>query len=59
MGFGHKRSVGNQEKSAVVWEQQVHPAVMAEKADKGRFQKEAEEAATAAARKRRRSRTRS
>jgi len=50
MGFGHKRNVGNQEKSAhtVVWEQQVHPAVMAEKE---RIQKEAEEAATAAARK--------
>jgi hypothetical protein len=36
MGFGHKRNVGNQEKSAhtVVWEQQVHPAVMAVMAEK-------------------------
>jgi hypothetical protein len=53
MGFGHKRNVGNQEKSAhtVVLEQQVHPAVMAEKAEKERIQKEAKEAATAAARK--------
>ena len=53
MGFGRKRNVGNQEKSAhtVVWEQQVHPAVMAEKAEKERIQKEAKEAATAAARK--------
>ena len=40
MGFGRKRSVCNQEKS-----------VMAEKAEKERIQKEAEEAATAAARK--------
>jgi hypothetical protein len=56
MGFGRKRNVYNQEKSAhaVVWEQQVHPAVMAEKAEKAekeRIEKEAEEAATAAARK--------
>jgi len=53
MGFGRKRNVGNQEKSAhtVVLEQQVHPAVMAEKAEKERIQKEAEEAAAAAARK--------
>jgi len=56
MGFGRKRNVCNQEKSAhtVVWEQQVHPAVMAEKAEKAekeRIEKEAEEAATAAARK--------
>jgi hypothetical protein len=53
MGFGRKRNVCNQEKSAhtVVWEQQVHPAVMAEKAEKERIEKEAEEAATAAARK--------
>ena len=50
VGFGHKRNVGNQEKSAhsVVWEQQVHPAAMAEKE---RIQKEAEVAAAAAARK--------
>jgi hypothetical protein len=50
MGFGRKRNVCNQEKSAhtVVWEQQMHPAVMAEKE---RIGKEAEEAATAAARK--------
>ena len=36
MGFGRKRNVGNQEKSAhtVVWEQQVHPAVMAVMAEK-------------------------
>ena len=40
MGFGRKRNVCNQEKS-----------VMAEKAEKERIQKEAEEAATAAARK--------
>ena len=53
MGFGHKRNVCNQEKSAhtVVWEQQVHPAMTAEKVRKERIQKEAEEAATAAARK--------
>jgi hypothetical protein len=53
MGFGRKRNVCNQEKSAhtVVWEQQVHPAVTAEKAEKERIQKEAEEAATAAANK--------
>ena len=53
MGFGHKRNVCNQEKSAhtVVWEQQVHPAVTAEKVRKERIQKEAEEAATAAAHK--------
>ena len=36
MGFGRKRNVCNQEKSAhtVVWEQQVHPAVMAVMAEK-------------------------
>eukprot|EP00964_Phaeocystis_antarctica_P054159 scaffold31814_cov61-Phaeocystis_antarctica.AAC.1 len=53
MGFGHKRSVGNQEKSAhtMVWEQQVHPAVKAEKAEKERIQKAAEEVAAASARK--------
>ena len=53
LGFGRKRNVCNQEKSAhtVVWEQQVHPAVTAEKAEKERIQKEAEEAATAAAHK--------
>jgi hypothetical protein len=53
MGFGRKRNVCNQEKSAhtVVWEQQVHPAVTAEKVEMGRIQKQAEEAATAAAHK--------
>ena len=50
MGFGHKRNVGNQEKKParrVAWEQQVDPAV---KAETERIQKEAEEAAAAAAR---------
>ena len=45
MGFGHKRNVGNQEKKParrVAWEQQVDPAV---KAEKERIQKAAEEAA--------------
>ena len=49
MGFGHKRNVGNQEKKParrVAWEQQVDPAV---KAEKERIQKAAEEAAAAAA----------
>ena len=45
MGFGHKRNVGNQEKKParrVAWEQQVDPAV---KAERERIQKAAEEEA--------------
>jgi hypothetical protein len=54
MGFSRKRNVCSRESDParrVAWEQQVHPAVMAEKAEKGRIQKEAGEAASAAARK--------